>query len=289
MRPNRTKTPSKNQFKVNKYLGISLTGPKKSNTCITILEEYQKENKIFLSQLFTEIGEDTKNSSDTKLIQIIQQESKNLKYIAVDAPLVPPKCMRCELKCPGIEKCDEEEILWLKKWRKKREPKKRPNKWFSPYLERCVENYLSTEIDYDLNPDHAWGSNKAPLYARAHFLLKRLAKFKCYEVNPKLSIWRLGKALHVRESDLKAYRHPVSGEESRAAFMDELVKQNIIFIYNQDLKKLVKDTYAFESFINAFCLLLYDKKLTEARPKNFPKHEPWILFPQKDWIKLKGV
>lgn len=280
MRVNKNKSNKSKNFSVEKYIGVSLSGPKKSNTSLAIIESYVKEKKVFLSHLIVEVGEDLKNSSDTRLIHLLKENSSHLKGIAVDAPLMAPKCMRCSLKCPGIENCTEEEIVWLKKWRKKREPKKRPNKWFSPYLERCVENYLSTELETEFNPDHAWGSNKAPLYARAHFLRRRFHSVLWKEVNPKLSLWRLGKAMHVRESDLKGYRHPITGEESRALFLDELIKSDKIFIYNQDLKKMIRDAYAFESFINAFTLYLDSQGLVEKKPKGFPKSEAWILFPQ---------
>lgn len=270
----------KSNFLVNKYLGLSLSGPKKANTCVAVIEEYVKEGKIFLSKIYNEIGEDLKISSDTKLVDIIKSEFSNIKAIGVDAPLEPPKCMRCSLKCPGIEKCDEDEIIWLKKWRKKREPKKRPNKWFSPYLERCVENYLSLELEFEVNPDHAWGSNKAPLYARLLFIKKRLEGLKWFEVLPVLSVWRIGKSIHVRESDLKSFKHPVNGEEARSSFMEELLKQDKIFIYNQDLKKIIKDAHVFESFINAFTVYLAAHNKTEPVPKGFPKNEPWVLFPK---------
>ena len=78
--------------------------------------------------------------------------------------------MRCRLKCPGHEKCKEPEIKWMWSRHRKLDKVKRPNKIFTPYTERCSEQYILSEIDADIFPDHALGSNRAPLAARAIYL-----------------------------------------------------------------------------------------------------------------------
>ena len=117
-------------FKVIKYAGLTLGGGKGRKTCLSILEYYVKEKKLFLSELHENIQETAKVSADTLIIKILEQNKKNLKLVALDAPLMMPKCIRCRLKCPGHEKCQEPEIRWMWKQHKKRAPSKRPNKIF---------------------------------------------------------------------------------------------------------------------------------------------------------------
>ena len=114
-------------FKVLRFVGLTLGGGKGRKTCLAILEYYSKEKKLFLSQLHENIEDTEKVSADTKIIRILEKQ-KDLKRVAVNAPLKLPKCLRCRLRCPGHEKCQEPEIKWMWKWYKRREPKKRPNK-----------------------------------------------------------------------------------------------------------------------------------------------------------------
>ena len=96
-----------------RFAGVSLGGGKGRRTCLALLDYYPDEEKVFLSELFQGIEEDGKVSADTQLIRKLDSHKKNLKLIALDAPLGLPKCLRCDLVCPGHEKCTEPEIRWM--------------------------------------------------------------------------------------------------------------------------------------------------------------------------------
>lgn len=267
-------------FKVLKFVGLTLGGGKGRKTSLCVLEYYVKEKKLFLSELHENIEEKIKISSDSQIIKIIEGHSKSLHTVAIDAPLKPPKCIRCRLPCPGHEDCDEPEIKWMWKWHKKRSPKKRPNKIFTPYTERCVEQYISTEVDAEIFPDHAFGSNRAPLMARALYLKRRIKKAKVIEVLPRLSVWRIGLQMGIRKSRLPYYKHMTKGPAIRQVFLDRWSEEGLSFIYHRDFKLMVKDAFAFESLICAYTAYLQYRGMCESRPKNFPKGEPWISFPK---------
>ncbi len=271
-------------FNVIKFAGLTLGGGKGRKTCLCILEYYVKQNRLFLSEFHENIEEKPRLTADTQIIKIFDKIKKNLAVVGIDAPLKSPKCMRCKLTCPGLEKCEEPEIKWMWKWHKKRSPQKRPNKIFTPYTERCVEQYVSTEIDAPIYPDHAFGSNKGPLTARALFLKRRMGKTNTIEVMPKLSTWVLGHEIGLRPSQILFYKNSTDGSVVRQNFLNLWNEKEKSFIYQKDFKIMVKDVFAFEAFICAYTAFLSSKQLCEPRPKGFPKNEAWIAFPKLDGI-----
>jgi hypothetical protein len=161
---------------------------------------------------------------------------------------------------------------------KKVQAKKKPKKLFTPYTQRCVEMYLATELEEPFILSHAMGANTAPLLARAMFIRRRL-KMPCIEVFPKLSVWRIGKSLHVMKSHLRFHKHAIGGDESRRVILQALSTHNVAFVYDADVKLMIENNHAFEAFICALTAYLKFKGMTEDRPAGFPKNEDWIDFP----------
>lgn len=273
--------------KIIRFIGISLAGGKSDKACVAVLEYYPDNKKIFLSRLFEKIKSDEKISGDLKIHELIDQNQDSTKFVAFDTPWRLPNCITCTLKCPGFENCRLPHIEWMWHHQDDKLKKKRPKKLFTPYTQRCIEMYLQTELEETFVLHHALGSNSAPLLARASFIQRRV-KIDCVEVYPTLTLWRLGKALGVMKSHLKNHRAAFGGDEARAQFLLSLNKNDIAFIYNQDMKQMVENNHAFEAFLCGFTAYLKFKGLTEKRPKDFPENEDWIEFPQKD-LKLKDL
>lgn len=269
------------------FIGISLAGGKSDKACVAILDYYPENKKIFLSRLFEKIKSDEKISGDLKIHELIEQNIATTQYVAFDTPWNLPNCITCKKKCPGYESCHEPHIEWMWHHQDDRLKKKRPKKLFTPYTQRCIEMHFHTELEEAFNLHHALGANSAPLLARAAFIQKRLST-NCIEVYPKLTLWRLGKALDVKASHLRDHRAAFGGDESRAQFLNNLNQNNIAFVYHQDMKQMVDNNHAFEAFLCGFTAYLKYKGLTEKRPKNFPPNEDWIEFPHKD-LKLKDL
>lgn len=276
------------QFEIIKFAGLTLGGGKGRKTALSILEYYVDEEKLFLAELDDTIEEKAKQSADTQIVKLIEKHRESLHSIGISAPLKAPKCIRCRLPCPGHERCVEPEIRWMWKMHKKRGTNKNPNKLFTPYTERCVEQYINAEIDPEMIPDHAFGSNRAPMAARAQYLKRRLEGIKIIEVLPRLSVWRIGHNMGFRKSQLPHYKHATKGAVVRQHFLNHWNDQGMSFVYHRDSKLMVKDAFAFESFICAYTAFLQYKGLCEPRPKEFPRGESWISFPQERKVLIRS-
>lgn len=236
-----------------------------------------------MSQITDKIKSVKDVSGDLNLVEEINKHSHPIEVVAFNAPLSAPKCVSCNLVCPGFEICTEEEILWMWQHRKERLQAKKDLKLFSPYTERCVEQWIASEIEEPLYPQNAFGANMAPLFARARYLVRRL-RLPSIEVFPKLSLWRIGRSLSIQKSYLRFHKHAASGDEARKAILDALVKKNIAFLYEQDIRLMVKNAQAFDAFVCALTAVLKTKGQCIERPKRFPQDEAWIEVPKQDII-----
>jgi hypothetical protein len=267
-------------LKFVRFAGVALGGGKTDKTAIAILEFYPDQRRVFLRSLREKISSSANVSADEVLISILNDEEKDLALIALDVPLQLPKFIRCQLKCPGVERCREPEVKWMREVHKSRDKHKRPNKMFTPYTERAVEVYIANELEEPFHPSHAFGANAAPLTARAHFLSRRLS-VPLSEVYPKLSLWRIGCALDIPKSHLRFHKHAVDSDEARLHILRTLIDREIAFIYQQDLRLMVENNVCFEAFICALTGFLKYREQTEKRPHLFPKDELWIDFPKQ--------
>jgi hypothetical protein len=268
--------------KFHRFIGVALGGGKTDKTCLSVIEYYPVQRKIFLGRLFDKIKTEGEVSADLQIHRLITECPPPVENVAFDVPLQLPKCLTCVHRdgCPGYEDCQEPEILWMWKHYRAQAKKKSPARLFTPYTERCVEQYLQTELEEPFHLPHALGSNMAPLTARAQFLIRRL-RLPVVEVFPKLSLWRIGSALHLAKSHLRFHRHWEGGQNSRQIVLSRMMDKNLAFIYDQDVKTLVESPQAFDSFLCALTGLLSFLGHCEARPKGFPRKESWIQIPKK--------
>ncbi|NUN05391.1 MAG: DUF429 domain-containing protein [Bdellovibrio sp.] len=264
---------------VHRFVGISLGGGKTDKACVAVLEYYPKHKKVFLSRLVEKIKSDEVHSADFKIHEIIDQYHNDITYVAFDVPFRFPNCLVSDPPCTGIETCKEPHVQWMWEYTRKLHKKKKPRKLFTPYTQRCVEMYVSTELEEPFNMQHAMGANVAPLLARAMYIQRRL-QIPCIEVYPKLSVWRVGRALNVMKSHLRFHKHSIGGDESRREILQALSTHNVAFVYDQDVKLMIENSHAFESFICALTAFLKFKSQTESRPEGFPKNEDWIEYPK---------
>lgn len=267
------------------FTGIALGGGKSDKTCIAHLEYFTGQKKIFLSEIQDKLKSEGDISADFLLHEALVNKNQavkhGLQYVAYNVPLTLPKCMTCKLQCPGYESCDEDEVEWMWSHYRQLESRNEAKKLFTPYTERCVEQYLATELEEVFHVQQALGANSAPLTARAQFLNRRL-NMKTIEVHPRLSLWRIGRALHVQKSYLRFHKHQMGGDEARQVFLRELIKRAGVFIYEQDVRLMVTNANAFDAFLCALTAVLKYKGQCEERPKNFPKSEGWIEIPKEN-------
>ncbi len=264
-----------------KFAGVSLAGGKTSKTAVSVLEYYPRQERLFVRSVYPELGAShEEESADQGLYKLLMTQEKRLKYVAVDAPLQFPKCVRCDLKCPGYERCKEPEMVWMwRHFRKLKQTKKKPHKIFTPYTERCVDTFLTSQLREQFHSDHALGANRAPLAARAHFLQRRMPRLPMIEFFPRLSLWRIGTELGVQKSYLKFYRHSQGSDEGRLFFLSKLIEQGWLFMYQQDLRLAVEEPQVFESILGGMTGYLKYRGQTVRPPLDFPLGEVWVEYP----------
>ena len=156
----------------------------------------------------------------------------------------------------------------------------------TPYTQRPVELWLKHEVLPNLPPkirfeiDETLGGNKAPLTARMHFLKFHLEKYEIHEVLPKLTIPLLMPVLKLSNRTLAQYRQLEDGVHAREAIIAKMIETLDIFIYDRDLKKITQSLNAFDAFICAYTVLLYDRNECVPPPRGFPAQSGWIRYPK---------
>jgi hypothetical protein len=259
---------------------VSLSGGKNDKTCVTSLEYYPQHNKIFVKDIKDKIPSEEEVSQDKYLLDILNKKDKNLKYIAIDSPLALPNCLTHV--CAGVEKCKAPTTKWHWAHYLKLKKKKKNLKLFTPYTERCVERHINYDLEEFFEIPEALGANKAPLTVRSIYLKNKI-KRNLLEVFPRLSVWRIGTVFKLSKEDLKNYRHAMHGMDCRAVFLQTLIEKDLLFIYDQDLQKLIENPNAFDSMVCALTAYMKHKGQCEKPPKGFPLQEGWIEYPLIDF------
>jgi len=276
-----------------RYLGLELAGSKNSKTTLAVLEFYPKEKKVFLLDLFDQIGPNDEKSGDEVLIELINDLTssyqKNEIKLGVNVPMHFPPCLNCKKKTCSLKKrCMHPTYQWVKDFLKKIEktdPQIKPVKEYIPYTQRPIELWLRHAVlsqipdRLQFEIDECLGGNKAPLTARMVYLLKYLKKTKTIEILPKLSTCLIAQKLNIPIRFVEKHRKLEDGIEARTLFLDLLCKEKEIFIYEKDLQNLAKNLSSFDAFICAYTALLSDLNECEKPPKGFPKSSGWIEYP----------
>ena len=259
-------------IKPHGFVGLCLGGAKKDTTSLAVLEYYSKEKKIFLRHIYSHIESTQKDSSDKLVYDLFKGAFARIHSVLVNAPLSLPQCVTCTLPCPGYEVCEESHIRWS--WKFFHRHKKKRSKIFSPYTERCVESYLSKELDETFEIPHA--------------LNRRFQGVKLQEFIAQLSLWYLGRSLKIPKSKLRAYKSSIEGQEVRALILNKLTDKGLVFLYEQDRRLMVKSHYNFEAFLGAFTGVLSFVGQCGKPPHNFPETKSWVEFPKEklDWSFL---
>jgi hypothetical protein len=267
-------------LKCIRFAGVALGGGKTDRTAVVIVEYYPEHNKVFLRRTFDHVKAEGDHTADQAILDLLSKQETPLHSITFDTPLTLPGCLLCTCEAPGYEKCPRPEVQWMWKVFEGRKKSKRPNKMFTPYTERAAEIYISNFLEEPFHPHHALGANMAPLTARALYLKSRL-HVKAIETYPRLALWRIGRNLKISKSHLRHHRHTGDGDESRLHILKSLIEREIAFIYQQDVKTLVENWFAFEAFICALVGFLEYREQTAPRPADFPEDSAWISFPEE--------
>jgi len=268
---------------VVRFAGVALSGAKADRTALTVLEYYPGPARLFLKHAHLKIQSKEDSTADSQLLNLIQEMGPELQLIGIDAPLSLPLCLNCGVQCESYETCTAEHNVWMRAAHLNQKKKKKRTKHYTPYTDRCVEYYVSHMLEEPFEMQHALGANNAPLAARATYLVPRLP-CRVVEVFPQLSLWRIGLGLRLAKSHLRFFKHSPESSESRHVFLREISKQGSLFVYQQDLHRLIDSPQGFNSLICALTAFLSYHGQSEEKPKNFPSREGWVEFPRQSYV-----
>lgn len=274
---NKTKTAA---TRSKSFVGVALAGAKNDKTCLCELQYYPQYQQIAVTQVHEGLGPGASESADSRLLPLIQNISK-LQSVAINASLQMPPCVRCRLKCPGIDACRVEEVKWLRQEFLREKKRNKNARMPVPYTDRPTEYFINTQLDRSVEIQYSLSANAAPLTARAFFLAKHI-RAKMLEVLPALSVWRIGNFLRVQKSYLKYYKSSEDCELIRLFFLDQAKEKLPLFLYHQDKQKLVSNPQAFDAFVCALTAFFEYRQCVETRPKDFPKKASWMCVPSED-------
>jgi len=232
-----------NTFKnKDRFIGLRLTGSQNPYTSISVLDYYDDEKRIFLSESLKDLN--TKNKLDIKLIEIL----KNLKneantYIITNAPLSIPPCIVCDNKsCLGVELCENQDVVFLKNTKDNN---------LRPYTQRPEDVFLKHKFKNIEIQTEALGSNLAPLTARIRYINKNLNDYKFYETNINVILYCIIKDLNLPEPYLKKYKNIIVGNRIRKSIIRSIEEKDYIFMYEKDYEETERNINLFEAFILA--------------------------------------
>lgn len=270
-------TKKKDAQAKQKFIGVSLSGGKTDKTSIALIEYYPDQKRIFLAQLIDRVKPEEHVSADKKIHDFLHEHEESCESVIFDCPLTFPKCLRCELECPGFEVCNEPEIKWMRGVDQRRD-KKRPKRHFTPYTQRPVELLFQDSLEEKFDIQDALGANLAPLVARAHFISRRL-RIPFHETMTKVAVWKLGIYLKINKSVLRKWWSSVGGAEARKIILTQFSEKANVFFYQQDLRTMTENPHAFEALICAYVGLLKHQGRVEPTPNDFPPEEGWVEIP----------
>jgi len=275
-----------------RYLGLELAGAKNNKTALSILEFYPKEQKIFLLDIRDRIAgprgsahesphSERLTSGDQALLEELRDTDEKFTRMAVNVPLTLPPAFLAH-------KAEQTAVEWMGRFAKKLAKERRGAAVeFTSYTQRPVELWLRQHVLASLPKamqfeiDEALGGNRAPLTARMHFLQRMLDRKTLVEALPKLTALRLCLQLGLDRRFLSRYRKLEEGAHARLVFLEHLVAQRGVFIYDRDLRKLSQSLTAFDSFLCAYTALLSHLGKCERPPRGFPVASGWVEFPKE--------
>jgi len=232
-----------NNFKnKDRFIGLRLTGSKNPYTSISVLDYYDDEKKIFLSETLKDLN--TKHKLDTKLIEILKSlKNENLTTVITNAPLSLPPCINCNLNiCYGVDACKDASVLELKKLDASN---------IKPYTVRPEDIMLKQKFKNIEIQSEALGSNLAPLTARIRYISKNLSTYRFYETNINLILFNIIKDLNLPSQYILKYKNIIVGLRIRKSIIKSIEERDYIFMYDKDFEETQKNINLFEAFILA--------------------------------------
>ena len=268
--------------KKKRSIGLLLSGGRSPNTAISAVDYFQGYGRIFLIESF--LGRKNKhiNDHDYLLAEKLKATIKDFEaetLVVTNAALSLPPCYTCGvLPCPGKDKCTVPETLkMMHLYNELRKTKKNLRK-FMPYTQRYCDLKLRNLFPDIRAPHEAMGSNLAQISSRAVHIRKMFPTLTFKETYPQAGIFRLLSTLGLSPNFINLYRDINRGAGNRERFLKRLEEKTGIFLYDVDMRLIVKNIYVFESLVLAVCGVLDFMQKTQRLGDNFIIPEEKLFF-----------
>jgi len=244
-------------------IGIDLGGGKGKNTAVCVVERrlshHCGEIPAFLGNV---VFSDTRNVEgvpfyDRELSAFIRRylTKERRTLVAINAPLVLPACIRCELdRCPGVEDCVDFTVVWFRRHDKKggsNAPEHGRKPGFTPYTQRVCERYLEEKLE--LVCRECLGQGSGPIAARAQHLVRQMdgvlrLNENLIEVYPKATLHGL------YGSDIgRSYKANINIWENRARLLEYMRESLAFSVWREGA---LRNDHCFDAVVAAFTGLL---------------------------------
>lgn len=251
------------------YLGLYLGGIKKDKSALLVLERFKNQNRLVVSEIEKNFKKINLSHFPDEILKNQINQYENVKSIGVNFPLSKPACIDCELGCPGVKKCEVEEVKWLVKEYKKKSKlsslSKKERKIPSPYTERALDYYVAHSLEEEFPMAPAFGSSRSAFYARGKFLRNGLKDQIFVETFPKVSLWRLGQKYGIRRSVLKNFNRSEKSIENRKLFLTKIEKD--FFLYEEDKETIAQKKEVFEALLCSLSAYFLESQEVEPKKK----------------------
>jgi predicted nuclease with RNAse H fold len=269
------------------FLGVDLGGGKGKNTAVARLET---NGEAGVSVVYVSTKTPPPSSEpfyDPQLVSYIRDHVHEGALLAIDAPLSPSVCLRCQLEeCVSLQTCDDPVVRWF---REKGNDlvtggngRSRAKPATTAYTQRACEVVLHKR--YGILPRETLGQGMGPLTARAHYLRRALGptfelNANLIEVYPKATIYAL-----FGERPAKRYKREVGTWRTRAKILEALGHELSFDVWREGC---LQNDHCFDAVISAYTGYLWAKQgwSLPVNDRAIFEEDGWIWFPPMEPLR----
>ncbi|MCY4643175.1 MAG: hypothetical protein OXB88_01010 [Bacteriovoracales bacterium] len=273
-----------------KAAGLVLSGGRKNSFFLSILECYPDSKRWFLRSIL----QAKEGSGDEALIGWI--EEFGIENLTVDFPLSRPPCGHCDLACPGMNVCPQEEVILAQERvglllqegalsTRSKAFRRKMKKGFLPYWNRSLdtwvwENYGDPLFRHFNGVFGSFDHSSFMLLSYFDYLRRHFPKnLSCLETSPRLCLIELLRGKIISSRQLCPPKEMEMEAQMRVGIAAAVEEKLDIFIYDRDLDLMTKNPRAFNSFI----LALAGQRAVLGKTREIPNwcgiHSPNFVVP----------
>jgi predicted nuclease with RNAse H fold len=270
-----------------RFIGVDLGGGRGKTTAVAEIRSGPEGAEV------VEVATRARTApwTDDTLVERLAADEHPATVIAIDAPLTPPACSRCERPiCPGMEVCDEPAVVWLRTEGRAlirratsvavgAGPRPAPTAQarLAPYSHRATDVVMT--YGRGLLPVSTLGAANGAISARAGQLRRRLrgAGFELHqslvEVSPAATIAALCGPRAAR-----GYKRDADPWVTRASILERLRDLSFAPRSRMAREEVLRSDHCFDAVIGAYTAYLWARDGWPV-PEGCFGEDGWIVAP----------